>query len=221
MSDSSPGPGWWQASDGKWYPPELHPAVTEAAAREAPAPDTSAPARRWWVAGGGDDPKPLYRRAWFIALAAVVGLVVAVVVHPGNKTNTSGRGSAPPTTAGTQPATTATTAATATDATTLPSGASTTALAAGGASTCTATISNPTPSDGGAETIQVTSNLPNTDVTATIYYETTTSEYPGITNSSGSATIAFGVGQATVGDTVTITVIVGSGATCTTSFTPQ
>jgi len=25
MSDASQGPGWWQASDGKWYPPELHP----------------------------------------------------------------------------------------------------------------------------------------------------------------------------------------------------
>jgi uncharacterized membrane protein len=26
MSDSSQGPGWWQASDGKWYPPESAPA---------------------------------------------------------------------------------------------------------------------------------------------------------------------------------------------------
>lgn len=25
MSDVSHGPGWWQASDGKWYAPELHP----------------------------------------------------------------------------------------------------------------------------------------------------------------------------------------------------
>lgn len=25
MSDTSGGPGWWQASDGKWYPPERHP----------------------------------------------------------------------------------------------------------------------------------------------------------------------------------------------------
>jgi hypothetical protein len=25
MSDVSQGPGWWQASDGKWYPPETHP----------------------------------------------------------------------------------------------------------------------------------------------------------------------------------------------------
>jgi hypothetical protein len=26
VSDVSRGPGWWLASDGKWYPPELHPA---------------------------------------------------------------------------------------------------------------------------------------------------------------------------------------------------
>ena len=27
MSDVSRGPGWWLASNGKWYPPESHPAV--------------------------------------------------------------------------------------------------------------------------------------------------------------------------------------------------
>ena len=26
MSDQSQGPGWWMASDGKWYPPESDPA---------------------------------------------------------------------------------------------------------------------------------------------------------------------------------------------------
>ncbi len=26
MSDGASGPGWWMASDGKWYPPESHPA---------------------------------------------------------------------------------------------------------------------------------------------------------------------------------------------------
>lgn len=25
MSETSQGPGWWVASDGRWYPPELHP----------------------------------------------------------------------------------------------------------------------------------------------------------------------------------------------------
>lgn len=33
MSDSSQGPGWWQASDGKWYPPEQAPGAQ-------PAPST-------------------------------------------------------------------------------------------------------------------------------------------------------------------------------------
>ena len=28
MSDVSQGPGWWQASDGKWYRPEQHPNYT-------------------------------------------------------------------------------------------------------------------------------------------------------------------------------------------------
>ena len=28
MSDTSQGPGWWQASDGKWYPPEQAPGVS-------------------------------------------------------------------------------------------------------------------------------------------------------------------------------------------------
>ncbi len=32
MSDQSQGPGWWYASDGKWYPPEQ--AVSDAVRRE-------------------------------------------------------------------------------------------------------------------------------------------------------------------------------------------
>jgi hypothetical protein len=30
MSAQSQGPGWWVASDGKWYPPETHPAAAPA-----------------------------------------------------------------------------------------------------------------------------------------------------------------------------------------------
>jgi hypothetical protein len=41
MTDASPGPGWWLASDGRWYPPHLHPDVRaradEPAALEEPA----------------------------------------------------------------------------------------------------------------------------------------------------------------------------------------
>jgi len=38
MSDSTQGPGWWQASDGKWYPPAVEDAVAGAEAPSAPPP---------------------------------------------------------------------------------------------------------------------------------------------------------------------------------------
>ena len=37
MSDFSQGPGWWQASDGKWYPPEAAPAAAAPAPTGPPA----------------------------------------------------------------------------------------------------------------------------------------------------------------------------------------
>jgi hypothetical protein len=40
MSEQSGGPGWWQASDGKWYPPEQAPT----AAQPAVDPTTTPPA---------------------------------------------------------------------------------------------------------------------------------------------------------------------------------
>ena len=45
MSDATQGPGWWQASDGMWYPPEQHPdfaAPTEAVEPVAPTEATQA-----------------------------------------------------------------------------------------------------------------------------------------------------------------------------------
>ena len=50
MSDVAQGPGWWIASDGKWYPPESHPAATPPppptvpAATALPAGPVAAPA---------------------------------------------------------------------------------------------------------------------------------------------------------------------------------
>ncbi|MBA3281783.1 MAG: RDD family protein, partial [Acidimicrobiia bacterium] len=38
MSDTSQGPGWWQASDGKWYPPEQ-----AAPGASAPGPGAGSP----------------------------------------------------------------------------------------------------------------------------------------------------------------------------------
>ena len=48
MSDKSEGPGWWIASDGKWYPPELHPSV-RAESTTSPSMQglDGVPRRRW------------------------------------------------------------------------------------------------------------------------------------------------------------------------------
>ena len=53
MSNTSQGPGWWLASDGKWYPPELWtgpptrvPATDRAARRPTRRPPTAQPVHR-------------------------------------------------------------------------------------------------------------------------------------------------------------------------------
>jgi hypothetical protein len=43
MSDTQQGPGWWQATDGKWYPPETHPARQVPPPVQPPTPGYQAP----------------------------------------------------------------------------------------------------------------------------------------------------------------------------------
>jgi hypothetical protein len=43
-ADTSQGPGWWQASDGKWYPPEQIPASPPTPVPTPPPTPTSVPA---------------------------------------------------------------------------------------------------------------------------------------------------------------------------------
>jgi hypothetical protein len=49
VSDSSQGPGWWQASDGKWYPPEQAPGYQQ----PAPGGPYGAPYGGGGPGGGG------------------------------------------------------------------------------------------------------------------------------------------------------------------------
>ena len=56
MSDVAQGAGWWQASDGKWYPPQSAPAY------QPPPPPAGKPA------------KPIYKRVWFWLVMGVVVL---------------------------------------------------------------------------------------------------------------------------------------------------
>lgn len=55
MSDAPQGPGWWQASDGKWYSPELHPDHTQAMG-QASQPPTPPPSPGTPPAAGGPPP---------------------------------------------------------------------------------------------------------------------------------------------------------------------
>jgi hypothetical protein len=62
--DSSQGPGWWLASDGKWYPPELSPENRAKKKRKKKAPEQQAPTQK--AAGapapseaGADDDRPV------------------------------------------------------------------------------------------------------------------------------------------------------------------
>jgi hypothetical protein len=59
MSDVSQGYGWWEAKDGKWYPPERHPdykVPTQVAAPivSAPEPPPSLQGDGWWKASDGN-----------------------------------------------------------------------------------------------------------------------------------------------------------------------
>jgi hypothetical protein len=71
MSDESPGPGWWQASDLKWYPPELH---SDDDTLPPPPPDRSPPQI-------GTPPPPKWdRKPLAIAATAVIVVIVAATV---------------------------------------------------------------------------------------------------------------------------------------------
>jgi hypothetical protein len=92
MTDLAPGPGWWIASDGKWYPPELHPSVQ--GSRPAPAsppgfgtatatdpwPTVVGEAHDMFAGGTGAPPRrDRSRRRWGVRLIPV-GAVIAVAV---------------------------------------------------------------------------------------------------------------------------------------------
>jgi hypothetical protein len=52
MSDTAQGPGWWQAVDHKWYPPEMHPAYQ---AQRSTVPPSSQPSSYQPPQGSSDD----------------------------------------------------------------------------------------------------------------------------------------------------------------------
>lgn len=68
MSETSQGPGWWQASDKKWYPPEAHP-------DHQPSSETPAPAHTS-ATGASSRGRPW---PWVIVAAVAVGVVTVAI----------------------------------------------------------------------------------------------------------------------------------------------
>lgn len=83
VSDDRPAPGWWKASDGRWYPPNLHPDYPELIAQARlgqssatpdahdPAGSVSAVSRVMELVGSVPSP---------FAVGSIVAAVAAVVV---------------------------------------------------------------------------------------------------------------------------------------------
>lgn len=69
MSDTSQGPGWWQASDGKWYPPEQAPGA-------APQPSNQS-------AGGRLDVGAAISYGWNKFVANLSTMIVIVLIFFG------------------------------------------------------------------------------------------------------------------------------------------
>ena len=100
VSDVSPGPGWWLASDGKWYAPELHPDAGQAVGTDTllgdfgiprgeplpvyysdPSPILVFPAPQVPVQGAAVQP-PRRARPGAILIGLVVALVALAIGAP-------------------------------------------------------------------------------------------------------------------------------------------
>jgi len=58
MSDTSQGAGWWQASDGKWYPPHLHPDTPPPTPPPTvPPPTPTTEVESYWAQASSPEPE--------------------------------------------------------------------------------------------------------------------------------------------------------------------
>lgn len=70
-ADASQGPGWWQASDGKWYPPEAQSGTASAMAAKA-ASGALGKVPPGAAAGGGVEGGPFFKRLFDVSLTTFI-----------------------------------------------------------------------------------------------------------------------------------------------------
>src|SRR5437773_10456955 len=71
MSAVSQGPGWWQASDGKWYPPESRPGAVAPPPPQPTAPAPEQKKRHGCLLGG---------LAGVGGIVVLLGLIIVIVI---------------------------------------------------------------------------------------------------------------------------------------------
>ncbi len=82
MSNAPQGPGWWQASDGNWYPPEQHPSYTPPPTTAPSAPPGYQPAGQ----STGTPATPVAPQSWSAPPAAPQYPAPAGYPTPGGQT---------------------------------------------------------------------------------------------------------------------------------------
>ena len=85
MSETPPTEDWWQASDGRWYPPETHPSRQQAPVRPPPPgpPATRHGAGTPSPGAAGREPQPRRQRGRGCLVAAFATVVVLVAAAIG------------------------------------------------------------------------------------------------------------------------------------------
>ena len=94
MSDTPQGPGWWQASDGRFYPPQ------SASPQPPPPPQWGGTAPPQW---GPSPPRRRRGRGCLYSVLGFFGLIILLVIiiavaanHAAKKIQSSGLGGPPP-----------------------------------------------------------------------------------------------------------------------------
>jgi len=76
ISDDAPGPGWWKASDGRWYPPQSSPAAPPPPSGMAYAVPVASNGLATGSMVTGIVSAVLF---WAFGLSAIIGLVAVVL----------------------------------------------------------------------------------------------------------------------------------------------
>ena len=90
-ADASQGEGWWQASDGKWYPPQ----TASPSIPPPPPPQTPSSPPVEDDGGDGSDKPPFWRRRWVLITGGILIVITALTDTSGDDESDTATGDEP------------------------------------------------------------------------------------------------------------------------------